>query len=121
MLEDIFEKALSLLSDGQCNEAALRAACEAAAGELEARLRAGVKRESLGERFVLAAAVLALSIFTQLGESSPVGSFKAGDVSVSRREAGMALNAANALRLQAENMLSGEICDPCFDFRGVSG
>lgn len=117
----IFEKAKSLLGDADANEVVLMEAAQAANAELSARLKDGISPEEIRELFISAAGVLTLSAYSQLGDASDISSFKAGDISVSRRGAGAVRSSAQALRQQAENMLFGYIEDRSFGFRAVRG
>ncbi|HHU23032.1 MAG TPA: hypothetical protein GXZ52_06435, partial [Clostridiales bacterium] len=98
--DEIYARACSLLGGeaGPENTAALTAMCEAAGAELEARLRQGVSAQEIKKLFVGAAGVLALSMYIQLfGACDDTSSFKAGNVSVSRRGAGSVKISASAL------------------------
>lgn len=121
MIDEIMMAAKGLLGGACGNEAALTAMCEAASAELTSRLRKDVDVYEISGQFVTAAAMLALSMYIQLGESGDWSSFKAGNVSVSRRGSGSAKSAASALRRQAESMLAAYTYDAGFDFRGVRG
>ena len=122
MTDQIYEKALTLLGGTCDNQQALRASCEAAYLELKGRLRRSIQPEDIAAVFVAAAAVLALSMAAQLGDASNTGavsSFRAGDVSVTKRGAGSVQSGAAALRTQAEAMLMGYLIDRDFQFKGV--
>lgn len=121
MTEEIYAQALGLMNGACGNEQALRASCEAAYRELAGRLRRGVKPEDISALFEAAAAVLALALYTQLDDISGTVSFRAGDVSVSKRGGGAARDSAGALRNQAETMLLGYLADRGFQFKGVRG
>jgi len=126
MTDQIYAQALALLGGSCDNEQALRASCEAAERELAGRLRKKLTPEGIRDVFSAAAAILALSLYTQLGDLSGTGadsvsSFRAGDVSVTKRGAGSVRSGANALRAQAEAMLMGCLEDRDFQFRGVRG
>lgn len=121
MNTQIYENALGLLG-GDCSSAcALESACSAAANELSARLRDDIKVEDIRENFVSAAAVLAVSLFIMLDDCGDWSSFKAGNISVSRRGSGSMRGSASALRTQAETMLGDALKDSGFIFRGVRG
>ena len=126
MTDQIYERALALLGGSCDNEQALRTSCEAAYMELAGRLRRNIKTGDISDILVPAAAILALSMYTQLGDASASGSgavssFRAGDVSVTKRGAGSARGSACALRSQAETMLMGYLADRDFQFKGVRG
>lgn len=69
---DIEMKALSMLGESVPDEDAdmLRAVCSAAAAELESRLRRGASSDEIGETFVTASAMLAISMYMELGQCS---------------------------------------------------
>jgi hypothetical protein len=121
--EAIYAQAEALLGEPVRDDraAALTAMCEAAGTELENRLRDGVTAEELGSAFVSAAGVLALSMYIQLGDTSDIGSFKAGNVTVSLRGGDSRAASAASLRRQAELMLAAWLKDRGFDFMGVRG
>ena len=121
MKEEIIAAAKKLLGERAGNEAALEAMCQAAADELISRLREDTVLTDISERFIRACSVLAMSLYMQVGESEDWSSFRAGNVSVSRRGSGSARSSATALRKQAESMLSGYLEDNGFEFRGVRG
>lgn len=121
MIDEIMMAAKGFLGGACGNEAALSAMCGAAAAELTSRLRDGADANDIGRPFATAAAMLALSMYIQLGECDDWSSFKAGNVSVSRRGSGSVKSAASALRRQAEGMLAAYLYDGGFDFRGVRG
>lgn len=121
--DEIYEKAVELLggsvSDGKV--AALRSMCEAAGAELLARLRSGVSAEEIKASFVMAAGVLALSMYTQLSGDEEVSSFSAGNLSVSKSKSSGGGSSASALRAQAETMLASYLTGHGFEFLGVRG
>ena len=121
MKEEIIAAAKKLLGERAGNEAALEAMCQAAEDELISRLREDTVLTDISERFIRACSVLAMSLYMQVGESEDWSSFRAGNVSVSRRGSGSARSSATALRKQAESMLSGYLEDNGFEFRGVRG
>ena len=89
--------------------------------ELEGRLRAGVTPGEIMSAFVSAAGVLALSMYIQLGDTSDIGSFKAGNMTVNLRGGDSRAVSAASLRRQAELMLAAWLEDRGFDFLGVRG
>lgn len=122
-VDEIYEKALELLG-GNISEGrvcSLKAMCEAAAAELEARLRSGVTAGEIKSAFVIAAGVLALSMYVQLGGDPDVASFRAGNVSVSHCDPGSRAASSVALRHQAEELLTAYLADRGFEFTGVQG
>ena len=105
------------LSDVQA--AAMTAVCQAAALELEERLRTGVTSEELGELFVTATGILAISMYVGLyGADQDFSQFSAGNIRVSKNSGGQS---AAKLRKMAEEMLSGYLEDRGFSFLGVRG
>ncbi|MEG1633331.1 MAG: hypothetical protein RR314_04695 [Oscillospiraceae bacterium] len=120
--DDIKARALALMGgDAGTDGARISALCSAAASELERRLRAGVVAAELGETFVTAAGILALSMYAELQGADGAESVRAGSVTVSRRGAGAEKTSAAVLRREAEGMLSAFLEDRGFDFRGVRG
>ena len=102
------------------SEKILGAVCAAADEELKARLRRGVEADKLGELFVTASGMLALSLCMELENYRTEGmsSFRAGELSVSFGRAGMS---ADALRNAAEALLSVYLEGEGFGFMGVPG
>lgn len=90
--------------------------CKAAAAQLLTRLKKGVDREDIHSQFVMAAGMLALSMYIAASGSGEVTAFKAGNLSV-QRSGGE--SAADALRRQAELLLGGYIEDQGFAFMCV--
>lgn len=121
---DIESRACSLMTFSIPTESAgmLKAVCASAAAELESRLRKGVSSESIKELFVTAAGVLALSMYIELGgvATDRIGSFSAGNLSVSLDGSAVSASAAS-LRKYAERMLSAYIDGDGFEFVGVRG
>lgn len=120
MTEKIFELAQGMARTGPEDEAALRTLCQAAEEELTGRLRPGVTAGDCGERFPLAAALLALSGLAAAGAAGGVRRFSAGDVTVEEQGTDAAARAA-ALRLQAERVMAAWLKDDGFVFPGVRG
>ena len=90
--------------------------CRAAAAQLLARLKKGVDREEIRSQFVMAAGMLALSMYIAASGAGEVTAFKAGNLSV---EMAGSESAADALRRQAELLLSGYIEDQGFAFECI--
>lgn len=120
MTEEILALALRL-GGREENEEVLRALCRAAEAELARRLRAGVNPEDCGEAFPLAAAYWALAGLCAAGQQGTVESFTAGDVTIRRGSGGSAAQQADALREQAERLLSPWAEDGGFCFQKVMG
>jgi len=117
--DEIISAARELLGRVCENEPALELMCQSAENELSARLKERVRTEDIREEFIGAAAMLALSMYMQFSGIEEWSSFKAGNLSVSRRGSGAARSVAAALRKQAEGMLWAYMEDGSFDFRGV--
>ncbi len=117
---DIEMKALSLLGGNVPDEDAvmLRTVCTAAAAELEGRLRRGACADGITELFTTAAAMLAISMYMELGaaHSGGVSGFTAGKLSVQLGGA-----SAAALRKSAEALLGAYLDTGGFEFAGVQG
>lgn len=94
----------------------LGAFCTAAQAELERRLLPEVTAQSLGDRFLCAAALLAASMCAA-ASGGDEESMRAGNVSVSRRSGGKAR--ACALRTEAFSLLDGSIVMDGFAVLGV--
>lgn len=106
------------MAGDSADETVLSAMCDAAAAEIEARLKEGITLGDLGNTYVTAAGVLALSMYCAVGDPEQLRSFRAGDVSAEYCDG--AANAEN-LRSAAERMLAGSLRDRGFGFRGVQG
>jgi hypothetical protein len=115
---DVQARAEALLGGGADAEkrTALGAVCPSALAQLTARLLDGMTPEDVGDVFVTACAMLALSMCAESG-SGDISSFSAGSVSVTKRRGGTAA----AMRCQAEELLRGYISDGGFAFTGVRG
>lgn len=120
-VNEITARALALLGGDAADAAVLEKLCAASASELESRLREGVTADGIGELFVTAAGVLALSMYIGVGGADGAKSVRAGNVTVSRRDAAGGAVSAAALRREAEAMLSAWLCDRGFEFLGVRG
>lgn len=121
--DDIYAACAAMLGGlSDDRSAALRMACLSAEAEFTSRLRKGTGPEELGETFINACSVLALSQFIMLeGACGDASGIKLGSVSVSLRSAGSVRSAATTLRNQAEGMLSACLEDSGFCFMGVRG
>lgn len=96
----------------------LNAMCAAAAAELEGRLRDGISAGALGETFVRAAGVLALSMYCAVKDGEKLKSFRAGNLSAEYADGEAS---PEGLRKIAEQMLSAHLADRGFGFLGVRG
>ncbi len=115
MTEKIMEMAAVL---GKCEpDDALGTLCAAAQARLAAQLRPGLTPEDCGDAFVVAAAWTALAD-REAGEGGGVERFTAGAVTIQRCDAAQR---AQALRLQARQVLRPYLRDEGFSFRGVAG
>jgi len=94
----------------------LSAMCDAAAAEIESRLREGITLQDLGSVYVTAAGVLALSMYCAAKDPGPLLNYQAGNLSLKYGE-----NAAEKLRAEAERMLADKLADRGFGFVGVRG
>ena len=106
------------LAGDDADETVLAAMCDAAAAEIEARLKDGVSPTDLGSTYVTAAGILALSMYCAVSDPHKLRGFRAGDVSVEYGDGGID---AEKLRVIAENMLAGRLQERGFGFRGVRG
>ena len=106
------------LAGEAADQTVLSAMCDAAAAEIESRLKEGVSLSDLGSTYVTAAGVLALSMYCAVGDPEHIRGFRAGDVSVEYGDGGVN---AERLRALAESMLAGALRDRGFGFRGVQG
>lgn len=94
----------------------LSSLCTAAQAELERRLLSEVTAQSLGDRFLCAAALLAASMCAAISGGDEE-SLRAGSVAVSRRSGGKAR--ASELRAEAFGLLDGSIVMDGFAVLGV--
>lgn len=116
---DIFAKAKELAPEiGAESCALLSALCTAADVELKSRLKSGVELSEIEELFVTAAAMLALSMFTESSVQERMTEFTAGSLTVGLESEN---TSAASLRRQAENMLRCYIESDDFAFTGVAG
>ena len=90
--------------------------CGAASAELVARLRSGVLPCEIQPLFVMAAGMIALSMYIALPSAAGISSFRAGSVSATMKNDG---ESAKALREQGERILAAYLRDCGFDFRAV--
>ena len=117
MAESVLEFARALAGD-DADALVLSAMCTAAAAELEGRLRAGVRAEELGDTFIHAAGVLALSMYCIVKDTEKLKGFRAGNLSVEYADGEAS---PEELRKLAEQMLSAYLTDRGFAFLGVKG
>lgn len=109
--------ALAMALGGVESGPALEELCLAARRELADRLKDGVSEEDCGPAFAVAAAWLALAgLYAGQGEAE---SFTAGELTVRTGNDGQAR--AQALRAQAEQLMSPYLKDRGFAFLGVRG
>ena len=98
--------------DGDVLELLCRCACQ----RLDGLLAEGVEPQGCGERYLLAAAWLAVDWLEQVEGGADITSLTAGDLSVQRRQQEDARLYRRALELMAPYLK-----DEGFVFRGVSG
>lgn len=118
MAEEIFEKALLLLSDevSEAGKEGLRLLSTAAGELLSRRLKPEVKLENIHETFVTAAAMMAISMYAKLGNEE-FSSVRVGNITVSK---GSGKGMGETLSAMAEELMSGLCGDGgAFEFRGV--
>lgn len=120
MLEQIICLASAIVRPAGDECPLLRAMCTAAMTELAGRLRTGVEPGDCGDAFVCAAALLAASRMLPCRSGGDVEQFSVGDVSVRTGGSGIS-GAADAMRRQAESMLTAYCGDSEFAFLGVKG
>lgn len=117
MHQSILALAAQIPVSAQVGQALLDAFCTAAEAELRRRLHSGIEAETLGERFVCAAAMLACAMCAAASEGEGE-SLRAGNVSVSRAS-GSGRKAAADLRAEAFALLHDCVEDDGFAFLGV--
>lgn len=118
MTQEIFSLAKSLGAVGPEQESALLALCEGAQSELAGELRAGVAPEDCRERFLRAAAWLALADLRVGEASSGVESFTAGGLTIRQRSGE---KDGEALRKRAWELMAPYLSNRGFCFQGVKG
>jgi len=116
MTQRIMELARTLGQTTQQEEELLNTLCAAARTELAGQLREGVCPGDCPEAFALAGAWLVLAGLEVSREAGQAESFRAGDVSVGRSNAG---EKARLLRAQARQLMSAWTKDERFLFYGV--
>ena len=98
----------------------ISAAAEAAEAELTAKLKDGISISGISGEFVIAAAMLALSINAASSSADGVTEYSAGEVTV-KHGAADAERAGGALRDRAFAILAPYLKDDGFSFMGVDG
>ncbi len=121
MLEKILKLAEAIAQPSEVERALLEALCTAAQAEVAARLGEAWTPETCEDTFCCAAAMLAAAGLFASRTGGEVESFTAGEVSVRTGSGGGALEAAAALRRQAEALMAGYWGDDSFAFVGVKG
>lgn len=114
MEEEILALALELIGLDEEQAGGLPLACRLAEAELARRLRKGVRPEDCGERFLAAAAKLALADWQETRQLGQPKKFSAGEISV---EEGTA--EPSALRRQGLRLLAGELDGEGVYLKGV--
>lgn len=110
--------AQSLLLAGRLEprqEMILQGFCAAAERKLRGRLRPDVTVEECGEDFVMAAALYALAMASEIRSTAEAESFSVGDISVTCRDG---KSTAKSLTDQADRLLAPYMVDG-FSFQGV--
>lgn len=121
MHETILELARTVSGAGEPETALLEALCRAAEAEWTGRLREGVAAEDCGTAFPCAAAFTAAADLTAGRSGDAVAAFKAGDISVERRDGADGAALAAALRQTAERLMAPYAAPADFVFRRVRG
>ena len=92
----------------------------AAAEELEHRLKKGITPEDCSQQFITAAALMAAAAVSSVSVVSDEGvDYRAGSVSVTRRDPIKANDASILLRRNAETIMAPYLFDSGFVFSGV--
>ena len=119
------ETALTLARElsgaGEAEEALLELLCQAAEQQWEKRLRPGMTTEDCGKAFPCAVAFTAAADLVTGRSGDDVATFKAGDVSVERRDGNDGAALAAALRQTAERLMAPYAVPADFAFRRVRG
>lgn len=92
MIEEVVEMALVLGSGGE-NREVLSALCQVAVAELEGRLKPGLRAEDCQPAFTLGAAWFALAYLEE-----EIGSFSAGDISMTTKSGGYRKSGEDLMR-----------------------
>ena len=121
MLETILELARTVSGAGEAEKDLLEALCQAAETAWTGRLRQGVTPEDCGPAFPCAAAFTAAADLVTGRSGDAVAAFKAGDVSVERRDGADGAALAAALRQTAERLMAPYARETGFAFRRVRG
>lgn len=121
MQEKILALALGITHAGAEEKNLLEMLCIAAENIWTGRLREGVTPQQCGEAFSCAAAFTAAADFTVSRHSNSVGSFRAGEISVTSTAGAETAQSAQALRHAAERLMQPYTVEAEFAFRGVAG
>ena len=106
---------------GETEKELLEALCQAAEAAWTGRLREGVTAEACGTAYPCAAAFTAAADLVTGRSGDDVASFKAGDVSVERRDGSDGAALAASLRQTAERLMAPYAAEADFAFRRVRG
>ncbi len=122
MKEDIFDTAQTICAPAAEEENILRLLCETSEKELEAKLKAGVSKESCASAFTCAAAWLAAATLESIrcAAGEDISSLRAGDLSVTTASVSERTARAQLLRRQAKRLMEPYTADDFF-FCGVRG
>jgi len=118
MKNAVLDRALLFLG-GEISDdgrAKLQKLCDIAVSQLEGRLKAGENAENLGEQFVMAAGVLALSMYAAIGKDE-LSSVKIGSVTLTKKSGSI----VSELKKLSEELLAGCLKDKGFCFMEVRG
>lgn len=121
MHETILELARTVSGASETETALLEALCQAAEAAWTGRLRADVTVEACGTAYSCAVAFTAAADLVTGRSGDDVATFKAGDVSVERRDGNDGAALAAALRQTAERLMAPYAVPADFAFRRVRG
>ena len=116
LVEAIFAQAALLagqLDDRQ--KQLLNLLCQTVPGCLEARLKDGLTAEDCGTAFITAASLYALAALQEAGQNSNIAEFRAGDLTVKRKDMDIS---SRCLQHQADQLIR-PYCKDSFAFLGV--
>ena len=120
MEDQVLDRALLFLGTelNDCARLRLKKLCQMAVSQLILRLREGKTPEELGEQFIDAAGVLALSMYVALG-GEDFSAVKIGSITIERDRSGRSF--IDDLRHMSEQLLAGCLREQGFVFKGVRG
>ena len=113
-IEEIYTAAVDIYGE---ESEQLRTVCGAVTAQLESRLKDGYSPEDCRDAFIMAAAITAVNMYTDMTDlSGGVSSYTAGNVTVMRQK-----KPGGGMRRNAEALLAPYLKDDGFIFRGVDG